>query len=229
MVAGDAAVDDQVVPVDVARLGAEQEGDHVGDVVRLGDAPERIAEWMAAFRAGSAGPVQLNIWIPDGGEPARLDAVRAFLGRFGEPGDPPGPAPVFAEQSTPFGVFHAIRLADHGIVGDAGRPGLPVRGVGLALPEGTTPRLSYDILSTRDYPGVRPLPMAEGPVAEGASLLREGDMAFDPAGYEGVSVAGEPIVLEELGRLRHHRVGQVGRLRGTGQHAVDAGDTAVGR
>jgi len=28
------------------------------------DGPERIAEWMELFRAGSSGPVQLNLWIP---------------------------------------------------------------------------------------------------------------------------------------------------------------------
>lgn len=64
----------------------------------LNDAPSRIAEWAAEFRAGSAGAFQLNLWIPDGGGPARLDEARAFLGRFGEPGAPPPPAPDFAEQ-----------------------------------------------------------------------------------------------------------------------------------
>jgi len=48
--------------------------------------PQGIAEWIANFRAGSNGAVQLNLWIPD--PPPRRDAaheaeVRRFLGGFG--------------------------------------------------------------------------------------------------------------------------------------------------
>jgi nitronate monooxygenase len=55
---------------------------------------------VQAFRAGSAGAVQLNIWIPDPvvDDPARVGAARGFLGRFGTPGEPGPAAPVFAEQ-----------------------------------------------------------------------------------------------------------------------------------
>lgn len=121
------------------------------------------------------------------------------------------PAPVFAEVSTPFGLFHAVTLADHGIVGEKGRPGLPARGAGIAIPEGMRARLSYEILVTREYPGIRPMPLTDGPAPEGVELLREGDMDLDPAAYEGPPVEGvDPIRFEELGRLRHHRVGQVG-------------------
>jgi nitronate monooxygenase len=64
------------------------------------DGPERIAEWMREFRAGSDGAVQLNLWIPDApdDDPARIDAAAAFLGRFGKPAEPAPPAPDFGQQ-----------------------------------------------------------------------------------------------------------------------------------
>lgn len=65
------------------------------------DQPERIAEWMARFRAGSTGAVQLNNWIPDPHDPDadRKEALaRGFLERYGSPGPGGGAAPVFAEQ-----------------------------------------------------------------------------------------------------------------------------------
>ncbi len=64
------------------------------------DPPRRIAEWVAAYRAGTDGPLQLNIWIPDPpvDEPERVAAAEEFLSRFGRPGPPAPPGPVFAEQ-----------------------------------------------------------------------------------------------------------------------------------
>ncbi|MDA3630096.1 nitronate monooxygenase [Saccharopolyspora oryzae] len=64
------------------------------------DQPERIADWMAEFRAGTNGPCQLNTWIPDEpvDAPDRVRAAEQFLNRFGEAGEPAGPGPVFAEQ-----------------------------------------------------------------------------------------------------------------------------------
>ncbi len=64
------------------------------------DGPTRIAEWVAEFRAGSAGAVQLNVWTPDppSDDVVRTDAARGFLGRFGSPGGPGPAAPSFAEQ-----------------------------------------------------------------------------------------------------------------------------------
>jgi nitronate monooxygenase len=50
--------------------------------------PAAIAQWMQEFRAGSRGPVQLNLWIPDPA-PARDAAheqrLREFLASFGPP------------------------------------------------------------------------------------------------------------------------------------------------
>ena len=66
--------------------------------------PADIAAWMQEFRAGSAGAVQLNVWIPDpppardaGGE----RAVRDFLAAWGPPvhaGAADAPLPDFAAQ-----------------------------------------------------------------------------------------------------------------------------------
>jgi nitronate monooxygenase len=96
------------------------------------DHPDRIHEWMRRFRAGSAGPVQLNIWIPDPPDEdgARVDAAAAFLGRFGTPGPAGSPRPDFAAQceamlaarptvvSSIMGLFepgYVRRLHDQGI------------------------------------------------------------------------------------------------------------------
>jgi len=54
----------------------------------LAHTPEGIAAWMRDVRAGTSGPVQLNLWIPD--PPPRRDPehearVRAFLGQWGPP------------------------------------------------------------------------------------------------------------------------------------------------
>ena len=64
------------------------------------DDPERIAAWAARFRAGSAGPFQLNVWVPDPlvDDPGGTAAATAFLHRFGAPG-PTGPdAPAYTAQ-----------------------------------------------------------------------------------------------------------------------------------
>lgn len=70
--------------------------------------PEGIREWVREFRAGSSGPFQLNVWVPD--PPPRRDAdaearVRAFLASWG-PEVPPGAGdavpPNFQSQCETF-------------------------------------------------------------------------------------------------------------------------------
>ena len=64
------------------------------------DHPDRIAEWTRQFRAGSAGAVQLNTWIPDppNEDRARVDAAATFLTRFGTAAPAGSPGPDFGEQ-----------------------------------------------------------------------------------------------------------------------------------
>ena len=89
-------------PPELAVAVAEAGG--MGAAGMVLDHPGRIADWVARFRARSGGPFQLNLWIPD--EPAAdaeatrqgTETARGFLGRFGPPGEPPGPGPEFADQ-----------------------------------------------------------------------------------------------------------------------------------
>jgi nitronate monooxygenase len=89
-------------PPELAVAVAEAGGMGAAGVVL--DPPEGIADWVARFRAGSDGPFQLNLWIPDeptaDAEAARrgTEAAREFLGRFGPPGEPAGAGPAFADQ-----------------------------------------------------------------------------------------------------------------------------------
>jgi nitronate monooxygenase len=51
-------------------------------------APDEITAWVAAFRKASAGPLQINIWIPDPPperNTAREAQVREFLSEWGPP------------------------------------------------------------------------------------------------------------------------------------------------
>jgi nitronate monooxygenase len=117
-------------PPELAIAVAEAGG--MGAAGVLLDTPDRIAAWTQRFRAGSAGALQLNIWIPDppNQDRARVDTAIAFLSRFGTPA-PPGPSsPDFAEQceamltarptviSSIMGIFepgYVQRLHAHGI------------------------------------------------------------------------------------------------------------------
>jgi len=102
----------------------------------LATPPDGIRAWVEEFRAGSAGPFQLNLWIPDPSPRRNADAeaaVREFLERWGPPvaasaGDIA--LPDFARQCETFlelrppvvssimGVFPSAfvtRLKDRGI------------------------------------------------------------------------------------------------------------------
>ncbi|MEE4383627.1 MAG: nitronate monooxygenase [Pseudomonadales bacterium] len=90
--------------------------------------PEAIGDWVAAVRAGTDGPFQLNLWIPD--PPPERDAeaearVRAFLAHWGPtvPDDAAeGPGPAFDAQfaallsarpavvSSIMGLFTAVQV-----------------------------------------------------------------------------------------------------------------------
>ena len=85
-------------PPELAVAVAEAGGMGAAGVVL--DQPDRINDWTRRFRAGSAGAVQLNTWIPDppDEDQARVDAATAFLGRFGTPAAVGSPAPDFGEQ-----------------------------------------------------------------------------------------------------------------------------------
>ncbi len=117
-------------PPELAIAVAEAGGMGADGVVL--DPPARIGEWMRAFRAGSAGPVQLNIWIPDPpvDAPERVAAAERFLATLGTAGDRSTTPPDFDEQcaamldarptvvSSIMGMFrpeYVRRLADAGI------------------------------------------------------------------------------------------------------------------
>lgn len=58
----------------------------MGGCGALGLSPEQIADWTAAFRAGSSGPFQINTWVPDPAPQRNAEheaAVSDFLARFG--------------------------------------------------------------------------------------------------------------------------------------------------
>lgn len=60
----------------------------MGAMGALPTPPEGIHSWIGEFRAGSRGPLQVNLWIPD--PPARRDEndegrMRAFLQKWGPP------------------------------------------------------------------------------------------------------------------------------------------------
>jgi nitronate monooxygenase len=117
-------------PPELAIAVAEAGGMGASGVVL--DAPDRIADWVAEFRAGSSGPFQLNVWVPDDlvDDPGGTAAATAFLHRFGSPGPTGRDAPAYTAQcaamleaaptaiSSIMGLFDAdyvARLHERGI------------------------------------------------------------------------------------------------------------------
>src|ERR1700712_1612453 len=70
----------------VARAIAVANAGGMGGFGALLSAPDAIAEWVGAFRAGTSGPLQVNLWTPDPPpqrDPAHEARLRAFLARWG--------------------------------------------------------------------------------------------------------------------------------------------------
>lgn len=88
--------------------------------------PGDIGDWMAAFRARSGGPAQINLWVPD--PPPQRDAqaeaaTRAFLERWGPPvpataGDA-GPADFDAQFEALLAARPAAASSIMGLFGEA--------------------------------------------------------------------------------------------------------------
>ena len=66
-------------PPELAIAVAEAGGMGANGVVL--DPPDRIAGWVERFRDGSAGPLQLNVWVPDPpvDDPGRTAALTSPL------------------------------------------------------------------------------------------------------------------------------------------------------
>src|SRR5690242_740064 len=70
----------------VARAVAVAQAGGMGGFAALPSPADAIAEWIAAFRAGTAGPLQVNLWTPD--PPPQRDRahearLRTFLAQWG--------------------------------------------------------------------------------------------------------------------------------------------------
>lgn len=75
----------------------------MGGFGALMSGPEEIAAWARAFRAGSNGTFQINLWAPDPDpprDPAHEDAVRAALATLGPEPPPPGEGPFVQDFSA---------------------------------------------------------------------------------------------------------------------------------
>jgi len=76
--------------------------------------PEDIGQWMTRFREASAGPAQVNLWLPDA--PARRDAhaeaaMRAFLAQWGPEVPPQAGDATPADFQAQFDALIAARPA----------------------------------------------------------------------------------------------------------------------
>ncbi|HEX6536508.1 MAG TPA: nitronate monooxygenase [Gemmatimonadaceae bacterium] len=89
----------------VARAGG------MGALGALLSPPERIAEWVAAFRALGGGPLQINLWIPSP-PPERDAAAEARVARFLERWGPPVPPDAGDARPPDFAAqFEAVLAA----------------------------------------------------------------------------------------------------------------------
>src|SRR5512141_1836113 len=60
----------------------------MGALGALMTSPAGIRDWVAEFRSGSAGPVQVNVWIPNPApqrDPVAEQRMRTFLEAWGPP------------------------------------------------------------------------------------------------------------------------------------------------
>ncbi|WP_126967738.1 NAD(P)H-dependent flavin oxidoreductase [Xanthomonas arboricola] len=83
-------------PVPLSAAVAEAGG--MGAMGAVLSQPQDIVAWMAAFRGASAGPAQVNLWIPDPApvrDAAAEARVRAFVSQWGPP------VPEDAGDATP--------------------------------------------------------------------------------------------------------------------------------
>jgi nitronate monooxygenase len=94
-------------PPELAIAVAEAGGMGANGVVL--DPPDWIAGWVERFRDGSAGRLQLNVWVPDPpvDDPGRTAAATAFLHRFGPPARRAGRCP-----RSPCSAGPCVRPAD---------------------------------------------------------------------------------------------------------------------
>lgn len=84
----------------------------MGGMGALQSGPEQIAAWAAAFRAGSNGAFQVNLWVPDAPpepDPAREEAVRAALSRLGVEPPPVGDGPFIQDFDAQQAALLAVR------------------------------------------------------------------------------------------------------------------------
>ena len=84
----------------------------MGGMGALQSGPAEIAAWAAAFRAGSNGAFQVNLWVPDAPperDAAREEAVRAALGRLGAEPPPAGDGPFILDFAAQQAALLAVR------------------------------------------------------------------------------------------------------------------------
>ncbi len=99
-------------------------------------APEAIAAWMRDVRAGTSGPMQLNLWVPDPAprrDPDHEARVRAFLAAWGPPVPPQAgdglPPPFGAQCQAVLDAAPAVVSSIMGLYPPAFVQALKARGI----------------------------------------------------------------------------------------------------